>query len=115
MKVVKQTKNGISYLLGLLKEKQRVVTRVAFWRIPHKSDKQDICLKVGRYNKSDGFVPETLECDSPKSELTLDNQELDVLLTFISENYEPFKQGVKKYIPIDEKFDQKNIEHIKAV
>lgn len=115
MKIVRQTKNGIGYLIGLLKDKPRVITRVVFWRIPHTTGKQDVCLKVGRYKKGDGFVPESLESDSPKSELTLDNEELDMLLNFISENYEPFKAGVKKYIPIDEKFDQKNIEHIRAV
>lgn len=115
MKVVRQTQNGIGYLIGLLKDKSRVITRVVFWRIPHKTEKQDVCLKIGRYKKGDSFVPETLESDSPKSELTLDNEELDALLNFISENYEPFKAGVKKYIPLDEKFDQKNIEHIKAI
>jgi hypothetical protein len=115
MKIVKQTKNGIGYLIGLLKEKPRVITRAVFWKIPHKTEKQDVCLKVGRYNKSDGFVPETLDCENPKSELTLDNEELDSLLTFISENYEPFKKGIQKYIPIDEKFDEKNIAHVKAI
>lgn len=115
MKIVRQTKNGIGYLIGLLKDKPRVITRVVFWRIPHTTEQQDVCLKVGRYKKGDGFIPETLESDSPKSELTLDNEELDALLNFISENYEPFKAGIKKYIPIDEKFDQKNIEHIRAI
>ncbi len=115
MKIVKKTQNGIGYLFGLLKEKQRVITRVAFWSIPHKSDKHEVCLKIGRYNKATGFTPESLEADSPKSELTLDNEELDALLEFISENYEPFKKGVSKYIPLDETFDEKNIEHIKAI
>lgn len=115
MKIVKQTQNGIGYLFGLLKEKQRVITRVAFWRIPHKSDQYEVCMKIGRYNKATGFTPETLEVDSPKSELTLDNDELDALLNFVSENYEPFKKGMKKYIPLDEKFDEKNIEHLKAI
>ena len=115
MKVVKQTKNGIGYLIGLLKEKPRVITRAVFWSIPHNSKKQDVRLQIGRYNKNKGFVPETLECEKPKSKLTLDNEELDSLLTFISENYEPFKKGMKKYIPIDEKFDKENIAHIKAI
>jgi hypothetical protein len=33
----------------------------------------------------------------------------------LSDNYEPFKKGVKKYIPLDEKFDQKSVEHLKAI
>ena len=36
------------------------------------------------------------------------------MLEFISENHEPFKKGIRRYIPIDEKFDQGSIEHLKA-
>jgi hypothetical protein len=115
MKIVKQTQNSIGYLFGLLKEKQKVITRAALWSIPHTSEEHEVCLKIGRYNKAQGFTPETLEVETPKSELTLDNEELDALLTFVTENYAPFKNGVKKYIPLDETFDQKNIEHIKAI
>ncbi len=115
MATIKTTNNGIEYLFGLLKEKAKTVTRVAFWKIPHKNTMQkDIRLKVGRYNKS-GFAPETLENQNPKSELTLDNEEFQRLLVFLSENYEPFKEGVKRYIPINENFDQKSIEHLKAI
>ena len=114
MTTIKKTEGGIEYLFGLLKEKAKTVTRVAFWKIPHKTDQGDICLKIGRYNRND-FTPDTVENQSPKSELTLDNEEFQRLLEFLSENYEPFKRGVKKYIPIDEKFDQKSIEHIKGI
>ena len=115
MATIKKTENGIEYLFGLIKEKTKTVTRVAFWKIHHKSsDQEDICLKVGRYNK-DGFSSESLESTNPKSELTLDNEEFSKLIEFLSENYEPFKQGVKKFIPIDEKFDQKSVEHLRAI
>jgi len=115
MTTIKKTKNGIEYLWGLLKEKSKTITRVAFWKIPHKNlPREDIRLKIGRYNKN-GFVPETLEVFNPKSELTLDNEEFRNLLDFLSENYEPFKKGVKEYIPIDEKFDHEKIEHLKAI
>lgn len=114
MATVKKTENGIDYLWGLLKNKAKTITRIALWKIPHNSGRQDVCLKLGRYNKN-GFIPETLECGDPKSELTLDNDEFQNLLKFLSENYEPFKQGIKKYIPIDEKFDQTSIEHLKAI
>lgn len=114
MATIRKTEKGIEYLFGLLKEKAKTVTRVAFWKIPHKNTQEDICLKIGRYNKN-GFAPETLENINPKSELTLDNEEFQKLLEFLSDNYEPFKKGVKKYIPLNEKFDQKSIEHLKAI
>lgn len=115
MATIKKTENGIEYLFGLLKDKTKTITRAAFWKIPHKNTGQeDICLKVGRYNKN-GFAPDTLENENPKSELTLDNEEFQNLLKFLWENYEPFKKGVKKYIPIDQKFDQKSIEHLRAI
>jgi hypothetical protein len=115
MTTIKKTKNGIEYLWGLLKVKSKTITRVAFWKIPHKNlPQEDIRLKVGRYNKN-GFAPETLEATNPKSELTLDNEEFQKLLEFLSENYEPFKKGVKEYIPINEKFDHEKVEHLKAI
>ena len=115
MVTIKKTDGGIEYLLELLKEKAKTVTRVAFWKIPHKnSPQEDICLKIGRYNKDD-FAPESLENAKPKSELTLDNEEFQKLLEFLSENYEPFKKGIKEYIPLNEQFDQNSIEHLKAI
>ncbi len=115
MATIKKTEGGIEYLFGLLKEKAKTITRTAFWKIPHKtSQEEDICLKIGRYNKN-GFAPDTLEAENPKSELTLDNEEFQKLLEFLSENYEPFKKGVKEYIPIDERFNHQKIKHLKAI
>jgi hypothetical protein len=115
MTIIEETKDGIEYLFGLLKEKSRTITRVAFWKIPHTNTKlEDICLKIGRYNKDD-FGLEILENKNPKSELTLDNEEFQKLLEFLSDNYEPFKKGVKEYLPINDDFDQKNIKHLKAI
>ena len=115
MVTIKRTEKGIEYLIGLLKEKAKTITRVIFWKIPHRNlPQEDIRLKVGRYNKN-GFAPETLEVSNPRSELTLDNEEFQKLLEFLSENYEPFKKGVKEYIPINEKFDHEKVEHLKAI
>jgi len=115
MATIKKTKNGIAYLIEVLKDKKSIVTRVAFWKIPHTHPQiEDICLKVGRYKKI-GFAAETLDKENPKSELTLDNEEFLKLIDFLSENYEPFKNGIKKYIPINEKFDNTSIEHLKAI
>lgn len=116
VRTVKVSQGGIEYLNGILKTKAKTITKVSFWKIPHATYTDDICLKIGRYNKGEGiFDEDTLECTSPKSELTLDSYEFLKLLSFIGENYEPFKQGVKKYIPIDEKFDAKSVEHLKAI
>ena len=114
MKIVKTTKNGIDHLHAVLQQKPRTVTKLSFWRIPHKTQKEHICLKLARY-KLDDFSFETLEGNNPKSELTLDNVEFQNLLTFLSENYEPFKHGIKRYIPIDDRFNPENIEHLRAI
>jgi hypothetical protein len=93
-----------------------VVTRAVFWKIPHDSGKEDIRLKIGRYKKTDVFdldgEPETL---NPKSELTLDQDEFQSLLAFLRESYEPFRQGVKAFLPLDQPFDQANAAQIRAL
>lgn len=114
MQVIKSTKKGIDYLIKILKDKKTTVTRAVFWKIPHHTQGEDVSLKIGRYTKTPG-QPEIPECGAPKSELTLDNDEFKELLNFIEENYEPFKQGVKRYLPIDQKFDPKSLEHLKAI
>lgn len=114
MRVVQKTRNGIDYLATVLREKQSVISRAVFWRVPHNSGADTLCLKIGRY-KRDGFAPETLLVGEPKSELTLDDNELRTLLAFIAENYEPLRAGAHKYIPIDEAFDNGNVEHVKAI
>ena len=111
---IKSTKNGIDYLFGTLKEKARTITRAVFWKIPHNTPTEDVCLKIGRYTKLSG-QSEEVECGNPKSELTLENDEFKALLSFIETNYEPFKQGVKRYMPIDEKFDPESLAHLKAI
>jgi hypothetical protein len=116
VKIVKKSSGGIEYLIALLKEKKTVFTRAVFWKIPHASGKgEDVSLKLGRYKKEDAWRETTLESTTPKSSLTLDNEELKALFEFISQNYEPFKDGVRKYIPLDESFDEKNLEHIRAL
>lgn len=115
MATIRTTEKGIEYLVGLLKDKPKTITRAIFWKIPGgKSKRKKICLKIGRYNKN-VFAPETLEVEKPKSELTLDNEEFQNLLEFLWDNYKPFKLGIKRYIPIHEKFDQESIEHLKAI
>jgi hypothetical protein len=49
----------------------------------------------------DDETPETLQ---PKSELTLDDEEFQALVNFLREHYEPFRQGVKAFIPLERMF-----------
>lgn len=115
MKIVTKSNSGIDYLVGILKHKAKTLTKAVFWKIPHNTQGlEDIRLKIGRYNLIDGFIEEP-ETKNPKSELTLDNDEFKGLLEFISANYEPFKQGVRKFIPLDEKFDKERVDHIRAI
>lgn len=114
MRVVQKTRSGIDYLATVLRDKKSVVSRAVFWRVPHNSGEGNLCLKIGRYKRG-SFNNETLQATDPKSELTLDDEELQNLLKFIGENYEPLRAGVNKYIAIDENFDFENIEHIRAI
>jgi hypothetical protein len=114
LKEVRRSRGGIDYLAAILRDKKSVITRAVFWRVPHQSHREDICLKIGRYIRS-GFNAETLQATNPKSELTLDDEEARNLLEFIAENYEPFRAGATKYIPLDETFDGKNLEHLRAI
>lgn len=103
-------------LAKVLRNKPTVVTRAVFWNIPHDSGKEDISLKLGRYKKPqdvlDDEVPETLQ---PKSELTLDDEEFKALIEFLREQYEPFRQGVKAFIPLDKPYEQEHAAQIRAL
>jgi hypothetical protein len=114
MPTIRKSQKGIEYLIRVLKEKQRVVTRAMFWRIPHANHPPELSLKIGRYKKGT-FGRDVLEVSDPKSELTLDEEELTELAAFLTENYEPLKAGETKYVPITEEFESQNLEHIKAL
>lgn len=103
-------------LARTLRNKPRVITRAVFWKIPHNTAVEDVRLKIGRYAKSSDYLgdetPETLQ---PKSELTLDREEFDALIAFLQESYEPFRQGVKAFIPLDKPFGSENAKQVKAL
>ncbi len=103
--IVKTSKKGIDYVSGLLKEKKSVVTKVVFYRVPHRDKGDDLHLKIGRYNISGFFRVETLEVDNPRSELTLDSEEFTNLIHFIEENHGPLLLGAGKYIQADADLD----------
>jgi hypothetical protein len=56
--------------------------------------------------------PETLD---PKSELTLDQEEFLSLIQFLRQSYEPFRQGVKAFIPLDRPFEAENAAQTRAL
>lgn len=103
-------------LAKVLLSKPRVITRAVFWKIPHNTEREDVRLKLGRYKKPQDFdleeEPESLE---PKSELTLDHEEFQALIEFLQQSYEPFKQGIKAFIPLDRPFDSENAKQIRAL
>jgi hypothetical protein len=109
-------KQTIPHLVKVLRDKATVITRAVFWRIRHDSGKQDVHLKVGRYKKARGWneseEPESL---TPKSELTLDDEEFRNLIVFVQENYEPFKAGMKAFIPLDRPFDSDTAEAVRGM
>ncbi|MEQ1535164.1 MAG: Shedu anti-phage system protein SduA domain-containing protein [Burkholderiaceae bacterium] len=100
----------------VLFSKPTVVTRAVFWKIPHDSGAEDICLKLGRYKKS-AFFSQDEEAESlqPKSELTLQHEEFKALIELLQLNYEPFRQGVKAFIPLDQPFENENAKQIRAL
>ncbi len=103
-------------LFKILKTKPTVITRAFFWKIPHNSGKEDVRLKLGRYKKpKDWYEKEEPDELEPKSELTLDQEEFESLISFLQENYEPFKKGVKAYIPLENPYDQENAYQIRAL
>ncbi len=80
----------------VLKDKKTVITRAGLWKVPHNTREDEIHLKIGRYKKPKEWLgTEVAELDNPKSELTLTGDEFSNLITFIQENYEPFKDGKK--------------------
>ena len=99
MSEIKTSAKGIDYAEPfVLKTKSRVYSQAMLMSIPHNSDKTDISLKLGRYTMPFGNV----ETQKPKSELTLDNDELNSLLSYISDNYTPINLGSGKYICVSE-------------
>jgi hypothetical protein len=66
-------------------------------RVPHNTEETvDISLKLGRYN-----IFHKVETETPKSELTLTNEELNNLIDYIEKYYYPLKQNAKKFISIE--------------
>lgn len=122
---VKKSSNheNVEYISNVkLQDKKSVYTQAQFYRI--KSNKKSkLSLKIGRYKKTNFYnhnidtkIPET---EKPKSELTLDNDELNELVDYINANYYPLANNENKYLSInDESLNQlvkDNPESIKKI
>lgn len=96
--MIKTSQKGIDYaILQKLKTRQRVYSQAILMKIPHQhSEELDVSLKIGRYTLPYGRVAG----NQPKSELTLDNEELNALIEYISENYTPVNLGRGEYISV---------------
>lgn len=103
-------------LIWKLKDKKTVLTRAYFWKIEHNTTDDEIFLKVGCYKKpKDYWEEEELDNLDPKSELTLDGDEFSSLISLLQEHYEPFKEGVKVFIPLDKPFERSNADQVRAL
>lgn len=98
LKVIRESKNGIGYSDTVtLRETKNATTKATLWKIPHKNHEPEPSLKIARYKNK----WEDLESDSPKSALTLKGDELNNLMQFLNDYYEPLKIGTGKYIKAD--------------
>jgi hypothetical protein len=99
IKTVRTSEGGKDFLASTLLQKPLVATKVVLLGIPHTNSDRTTHLKIGRYRKVKGL--DVVECTDPKSELTLVDIELDALCKFLNDNYEPFKLGIKSYVPVE--------------
>jgi hypothetical protein len=108
----KVSSKGMPYLTKVLRRKKTRVTEAALWKIQHTSGREDIRLKLGRYELQGGKRPET---DQPVSELTLDDEEFEALQAFLAENLEPFRAGARTWVALGDDFGPEQVEQLKAL
>lgn len=115
---IKTSRKGIDYITCILQDKVKVVSKATLTKIEHNTKENEICLKLGRYNKvidEYGNHFEEIENKQPKSELTLTNEEFLNLIQFIQVNYAPLKSGIKKFISLDDSFSPENAAYLKEL
>lgn len=111
--VKKSQSSGVEYVdFKVLKKSARTVTRAHFWRIPHNSGQSEVALKIGRYKYTENG--DEIEIQDPKSELTLDDQELKELASYLQQNYEPLRDGAAQYILVEENISRETANKLKA-
>jgi hypothetical protein len=109
---VRTARSGIDYVRAELKRKKTVSTQAVFWKIERKHG-SELSLRVGRYKRVGGNdVPEQTD---PKSELTLDNEELQEPINFIAYNHEPLLEGARRYVVIGDELDDAQVGTLRAL
>lgn len=101
---VKQSKNNenIEHIEPAeLKDKKQVYSQAHFVRIKTGENESKLSLKIGWYKKTEWYETYlktgVLEVKEPKSELTLDNEELDKLVNYINHHYYPLSNKLNKF------------------
>jgi Domain of unknown function (DUF4263) len=113
MEEVRRTRQGIDYIAKVLKRKKTVITRAVFWKIPHTTRGDQISLKLGRYRRTD--TGEEVDVGSPKSELTLDDDEFRELADFLANHHEPLREGARRYLLIGDGLSEDQVEQARAL
>ncbi len=109
---VRTSRSGIDYVRAELKRKKTVSTQALFWKIEHTHG-PELSLRIGRYRRVGGTdVPDQTD---PKSELTLDHDELKELIDFIAYNHEPLLGGARRYVVIGAELDDSQVGTLKAL
>lgn len=108
---VKQSKSNenIEHIQPIiLRDKIKVYSQDHFVRIKTGDETSKLSLKIGRYKKvkvfnNDIYVKlDDPETNNPKSELTLDNEELDNLVTYINQHYYPLSNNENNYLSLND-------------
>ena len=108
--------SNVKNLTERLGETPTLRTVATLRKVAHNTSHEDVRLIIARFKKIGGYQekPE-LESENPKSRVELAHEEFKALLEFIQKNYEPFRQGVKAFLPLDKPFDAENAKQIKAL
>ena len=113
IQTVKKAQGGAEYISPkILKRNSKSITRALFWRVSHNSGDVEVCLKLGRYK----YTPqgEEVEITDPKSELTLDHEELNNLAAYLKEHHEPLKEGAAQYILVEGKLSTETAAQLRT-
>lgn len=96
----KTSRKGMPYADAEIGSSGRSVTRAFLWRIEHKTRQPGLSLKIARYQRLGGA--EVVETTEPRSEVTLNEGELNGLRTFLLEHAAPLRDGAKRYVVIND-------------
>lgn len=103
---IQESKKGNSYSPKILKNKAQTITRANLM-----FSEGGVTLKLGRYKKPLGQI----ETETPKSELSLDNDELNELVKLLQEKYNLVLYGKGEYIKASEDLNDEFVQKLKVI